>query len=112
MVIEVLNCIFSGIIAISSIIALIIGGICFNKRLKIYFYKEQNILKIHVFSKENEKCGICNITYYTKKDQQTTVRPCSKNEFSIDLSNIASPSILHIIFIDNYGRKYIKRVKI
>lgn len=112
-ILDIVELIINGLTALATICAVVFGIIYFNKRLKIYTFKDNDFLKLVAFDKGNGSCHFERYILNTNKMENPLYEDSpEKNEISINLALYPHCSRISLIIYDNFGRKYQYKYKI
>lgn len=111
---DITGVVINGLIWITAVVALVVGCIYFNKRLKFYIYQENDLLCLASFDKGNKACNI-SIAFYAlekpNKEKMTQIKPINGKDFKVDIRPFGDFKKVYFLVIDNFGRKYYKTFK-
>lgn len=108
---DIVGVVISGFIWITAVVALVIGCIYFNKKLKLYTYREDNLICLAACDKGNGACRITKAFYALKKkgkNNMTVISQICDNEVKIDMLPLGECKKVYFRVFDNFGRKYKK----
>jgi len=106
---DITGVIISGLIWITAVVAIVVGCVYFNRRLKFYIYQKNDILCLSSFDRGNGACHISIAFYALKKisrEQMTEIEPINGDELKVDVRPFGDFKKVYFIIIDNFGRKY------